>query len=83
MPRKLLFIISAASLGTVVPQYLSLGFSHILPNGLDHILFILGLFFLTRDAFTLLLQVTLFTPRAFVDLGFGHGRRDLRAHRLG
>lgn len=73
MSRKLLFIISAASLGTVVPQYLSLGFSHILPNGLDHILFILGLFFLTRDAFTLLLQVTLFTLAHSLTLGLAMG----------
>ncbi len=73
MTRKLLFIISAASLGAVVPRYVGLGFSHILPNGLDHILFILGLFFLTRDAFTLLLQVTLFTLAHSLTLGLAMG----------
>ncbi|MCB1208564.1 MAG: HupE/UreJ family protein [Verrucomicrobiales bacterium] len=69
MSRKLLLLIPAASLGTVVPQYLGLGFSHILPHGLDHVLFILGLFFLARDAFTLLVQVTLFTLAHSLTLG--------------
>jgi len=61
MPRSLLAFIIAASLGAVVPQYLALGFTHIVPHGLDHVLFILGLFFLSRDTYTLLLQITLFT----------------------
>lgn len=37
------------------------GFRHILPDGLDHIAFILGLFFLSRTLPSLLLQTTLFT----------------------
>ncbi len=41
--------------------YLSLGFTHILPNGADHILFVLGLFFLSLRVKPLLLQVTSFT----------------------
>jgi hypothetical protein len=45
----------------IVGQYLQLGFTHILPKGLDHILFVLGLFLLSRRLKPLLLQVTSFT----------------------
>jgi hypothetical protein len=45
----------------VVATYLGLGFTHILPKGLDHILFVLGLFLLSRRLKPLLLQVTSFT----------------------
>lgn len=69
MNRSLAAFIAAASLGTVIPQYVALGFTHILPGGLDHILFILGLFLLARDAFTLLVQITLFTIAHSLTLG--------------
>lgn len=42
-------------------RYLVLGFEHILPKGLDHILFVLGLFFLSHRWRPLLLQVSVFT----------------------
>lgn len=42
-------------------QYLILGFTHILPYGLDHILFVLGIFLLSTNWKPLLLQVTAFT----------------------
>ena len=42
-------------------QYLWLGYTHILPKGLDHILFVLGLFLLSPRWQTMLLQVTAFT----------------------
>lgn len=45
----------------VVRQYLGLGFTHILPKGLDHILFVLGLFLLSQRWKPVLLQVTAFT----------------------
>lgn len=61
MTRSLFAIIAAASLSVVIPKFVGLGFTHILPGGLDHILFILGLFFLTRRFEALLLQITLFT----------------------
>jgi len=38
-----------------------LGFEHILPKGLDHILFVLGLFFLSLNFRPLLWQITAFT----------------------
>ena len=52
-----------------VPKFFALGFTHILPGGLDHILFILGLFFLTREFGPLLFQMTLFTLAHSLTLG--------------
>ncbi len=45
----------------VAGRYLRLGFEHILPKGLDHILFVLGLFLLSRELRPLLWQITAFT----------------------
>ena len=42
-------------------QYVRQGFVHVLPHGLDHILFVLGLFLLSREWKPLLAQVTTFT----------------------
>lgn len=42
-------------------RYVALGFTHILPKGLDHVLFVLGIFFLSRRLRPILLQVTAFT----------------------
>ncbi len=42
-------------------NYLPVGFDHIVPRGLDHILFVLGLFFLSTHFRPLLWQVTSFT----------------------
>ena len=42
-------------------DYIPVGFDHIVPKGLDHILFVLGLFFLAAHFRPLLLQVSLFT----------------------
>jgi HupE / UreJ protein len=41
--------------------YLKLGYTHILPLGLDHILFVLCLFFLSPNLKTILWQATAFT----------------------
>ena len=45
----------------VFADYTYLGFTHILPKGLDHILFVLGIFLLSLHWKPLLLQVTAFT----------------------
>ena len=42
-------------------SYVKQGFEHILPEGLDHILFVLGLFLLCRAWKPVLIQVTTFT----------------------
>ncbi len=45
----------------VFGRFTVLGFAHILPYGLDHILFVLGLFFFSTRMRPLLFQVTAFT----------------------
>jgi hydrogenase/urease accessory protein HupE len=53
----------------VIRQYLELGFTHILPHGADHILFVLGIFLLSRQWKPILLQVTAFTLAHTITLG--------------
>jgi len=52
-----------------VRRALALGFLHILPNGLDHILFVLGLYFLSARPRQVLLQVSAFTVAHSITLG--------------
>ena len=47
--------------GSVFVNYIPVGFAHIIPKGLDHILFVIGLFLLSPRAKPLLWQVTTFT----------------------
>lgn len=53
---------------SVFLAYLKLGFTHIVPKGLDHILFVLGLFLLSARWRPLLYQVTAFTVAHSVTL---------------
>jgi hypothetical protein len=53
----------------IVRQYLVLGYTHILPKGLDHILFVIGLFLLSARVKPVLLQVTAFTVAHSITLG--------------
>ncbi|MFK7870442.1 MAG: HupE/UreJ family protein [Roseobacter sp.] len=52
-------------------SYVPVGFDHILPKGLDHILFVLGLFFLSTRLGPLLWQVSAFTLAHTVTLALG------------
>ena len=52
-------------------SYVPVGFDHILPKGLDHILFVLGLFFLSTRWQPLLWQVSAFTLAHTVTLALG------------
>ena len=61
----------AEAKGTDFFQYLSIGFEHIVPKGLDHILFVVGLFLLSSRPRPLLWQVTSFTLAHTVSLAFG------------
>lgn len=71
-------IVILASAGVVAPAYFVSGFTHILPHGPDHILFLLALFFLTRKPADLLLQLTLFTIAHSLTLGLSlYGLVDL------
>ena len=53
----------------VIGSYIKLGYVHILPKGLDHILFILGLFLFSAKLRPLLWQVTMFTLAHTLTLG--------------
>ena len=53
----------------VIGQYIAIGFTHILPKGLDHILFVLGLYLLSMRWKPLLVQVTSFTVAHSITLG--------------
>jgi hypothetical protein len=53
----------------IAREYVWLGYTHILPKGLDHILFVIGLFLLSPRVNTLLLQVTAFTIAHSITLG--------------
>lgn len=50
-------------------SWLVIGFQHIIPRGLDHIVFVLGLFFLSTRLSTLLYQVSCFTVAHSLSLG--------------
>jgi len=53
----------------VVRTYLKLGYTHILPKGTDHILFVLGIFLLSTKWRPILAQVTAFTVAHTITLG--------------
>ena len=59
----------AKTTAEVAGEYLTLGFEHIVPKGLDHILFVLGIFFLSLHWKPLLYQVTAFTIAHSITLG--------------
>jgi hypothetical protein len=54
---------------SVVGRFLWLGFTHIVPEGMDHILFVLGLFFFSTYFRPLLIQITAFTIAHSITLG--------------
>lgn len=60
-PYPLDEIFTRQSLWQVFQTYTSAGFQHILPLGLDHILFVIGIFLLSRNMKPLFWQVTMFT----------------------
>lgn len=53
--------VARATRTEVFGQYVVLGFTHIVPKGLDHMLFVLGLFLLSTRLAPLMWQVTAFT----------------------
>lgn len=54
---------------TRLREYIALGYTHILPKGLDHILFVIGLFLLSARWRPVLTQVTTFTIAHSITLG--------------
>lgn len=59
------------SMGEVASDYIVLGFLHIFPKGIDHILFVVGLFLLAAQMRPLLWQITAFTAAHTVTLALG------------
>lgn len=59
----------APAAGQAFGRFFALGFEHILPKGLDHILFVLGLALFSPRVRPLLAQVTAFTLAHTVSLG--------------
>lgn len=57
--------------GETFLRYVGVGFDHIIPKGLDHILFVLGLFFLAPRLWPLLWQVSAFTLAHTITLALG------------
>jgi hypothetical protein len=53
--------IAPPSRAAIAIEYLWLGFTHILPRGLDHMLFVLGIFFLSPRLRSVFVQVSSFT----------------------
>jgi len=54
-------VFTEPALFSVISEYVVAGFDHIIPKGLDHILFILGIFLLSMKLKTLAWQATMFT----------------------
>jgi hypothetical protein len=52
-------------------EYIPVGFDHIVPKGLDHILFVLGIFFLGAGWRALIWQISAFTLAHTVTLALG------------
>ena len=59
------------SLFDTIRNYIVVGFQHILPRGLDHILFVIGIFLLTPRFKPLLVQVSIFTVAHTITLTLG------------
>jgi hydrogenase/urease accessory protein HupE len=72
-PFSLTEVFTQQPLTAVIRTYLAAGFDHILPRGMDHILFILGIFLLSVRLRPLLWQVTMFTVAHTITLGLSMG----------
>ena len=62
-------VVARTPIYKTIGSYIIYGFEHILPKGLDHILFILGLFLFSTKFKPLLWQVTMFTVAHTITLG--------------
>jgi hypothetical protein len=68
-PMSLAAASPAISRAEIARRYLALGFTHIVPKGLDHMLFVIGIFLLTRRLRPVLWQVSAFTIAHSITLG--------------
>ena len=70
-PFSLTQVFTKPTFWSVSSLYLSAGFLHIVPKGLDHIFFILGIFLMSMRLRPLVLQVTMFTIAHSLTLSLG------------
>lgn len=63
--------ITSQSTWQVISDYVIIGYAHIIPKGLDHILFVVGLFLLSTRLSPLFWQVTSFTLAHTITLALG------------
>lgn len=68
-PFDLTSVFTKPTLWQTFTTYVISGFEHILPKGLDHILFIVGLFLFSRNLKPLVWQITMFTIAHSLTLG--------------
>ena len=64
-------IAAEQSLTDIVVRYVVSGFDHIVPKGLDHILFVIGIFLLSPRLRPLLIQISSFTIAHSITLALG------------
>jgi hypothetical protein len=70
-PVALLEPVAPASRGAIAWRYLALGFTHIIPLGFDHVLFVLGIYLLRGRTRAVLWQVSAFTVAHSITLALG------------
>lgn len=70
-PFSLHAVFAKPGLVEVAKTYTEAGFVHIIPRGLDHILFILGIFLMSMHLRPMLWQVTMFTVAHSLTLSLG------------
>lgn len=63
--------LKARTVTDMVIDFVKIGFTHILPKGTDHILFVVGIFLLSTKLKPILTQVTSFTVAHTLTLGLG------------
>lgn len=68
-PFSLTEVVARKPIINTIISYIVFGFEHILPKGIDHILFIFGLFLFSIALRPLFLQITMFTVAHTITLG--------------
>jgi hydrogenase/urease accessory protein HupE len=70
-PPLIIDDLKARTIWDMIGDFLVIGYEHIVPKGLDHILFVTGIFLLSTKLRPILTQVTSFTVAHTVTLGLG------------